>query len=292
MTGYLHHIQWSVANKDEVVRLLTDTWGGQALCQRDLETVVRLGSTLFLVSEKQPEAARTSSSSTSSSYPQLQCCHGSVCHHSQAVFCICLEVEDVAGLVERMVDQGSRLVIASHSITETDLGRVECAVVTSPCENVLHSLVNTKHYRGVFLPGFTPVSSPSPSPSQLRPGLGQVDHLTYVCRAGESQDILQWYSLTCGMQTFVINPSQASDVVDVEGEAGLRLRVGEWMEEWLCREVGGEIPPPPSPVTSQSSHQHRTNFKLVLAEPLGEGGHVNRRVTLYPATTHHHGCIL
>ena len=102
-----------------------------------------------------------------------------------------------------------------------------------------------------------------------------MDHLTYVCRAGQSKEILEWYCLTCGMETFIINPSQGTDMVEVEGEAGLRLRVGEWLGEWLCREVGGEIKPLSSP---SSHHQHRNNFKLVLAEPLGEGGHVNRRV--------------
>ena len=170
------------------------------------------------------------------------------------------------------------MVIAVHSLTEPDLGRVDCAVVTSPCENVLHTLVNTKHYRGVFLPGFTPVTAPSPSPSQLGPGLTQLDHLTYVCRAGQSKEILQWYSNTCGMETFSINPSQPSEVVDVEGEAGLRLRVGEWLGEWLCTEVGGEIPQAPA-----TPYQDLNNFKLVLAEPLGEGGHVNRRVASLPS---------
>ena len=182
------------------------------------------------------------------------------------------------------------MVISAQSLTEPELGRVEWAVVSSPCENVLHSLVNTRHYQGVFLPGFTPITSPSPSLSQLTPGITQLDHLTYVCRAGQSKDILQWYSNTCGMETFIIDPSQDSDVVDVEGEAGLRLRVGEWMGEWLCREVGGEIPPPSPP---RAPHQDLNNFKLVLAEPLGEGGHVNRRVvtlSLSPCLPSHYKC--
>ena len=190
------------------------------------------------------------------------------------MFNICLEVEDVAGTVERMEREGSRLVMPGRSISSS-LGRVETAVVSSPCENVLHSLVNTSQYQGVFLPGFSPVTSPSsPSPSpQLTPGLKQLDHLTYVCRAGQSQAILEWYSKTCGMETFLLNPSQpGSEVVEVEGEAGLRLRVGEWLGEWLCREVGGQISPP------LPSQQHLNSFKLVLAEPLGQGGHVNRRV--------------
>ena len=273
MSGYIHHLQWSVASRDQMVSRLAETWGAEVVAGRELESVLRLGSTLILLSEKQQEPL---SWSPSLSYPYLQCCQGKVCPHTQSVFNICLEVEDVPGTVDRMEREGSRLVMAPHSITSS-LGRVDCAVVSSPCENVLHSLVNTRQYRGVFLPGFSPVTAPSLS-SSLSPSLKQLDHLTYVCRAGQSQEILEWYRNTCGMQTFLINPSQASDVVDVEGEAGLRLRVGEWLGEWLCREVGGEIPPPSPPTSTTSSHHQMNNFKLVLAEPLGEGGHVNRRV--------------
>jgi hypothetical protein len=33
---------------------------------------------------------------------------------------------------------------------------VDFAVVTSPCDNVIHSLINTSRYTGLFLPGFLP----------------------------------------------------------------------------------------------------------------------------------------
>ncbi len=31
---------------------------------------------------------------------------------------------------------------------------MDYAVVTSPCDNVIHSLINTSRYTGLFLPGF------------------------------------------------------------------------------------------------------------------------------------------
>ena len=99
-------------------------------------------------------------------------------------------------------------------------------------------------------------------------GLTHLDHVTLVCRPGQSGHILDWYRDTCGMQTFVIKPGQASQL-EVEGEDGLRLVVGSWLTEWLCREVGGHIQRPGQP---------HNNFKLVLAEPLGRTGHVTRRV--------------
>ena len=59
--------------------------------------------------------------------------------------------------------------------------------------------------------------------------------------------------------------------MEVGGEAGLRLKVGAWLGAWLCRETGATI----------GQQEEESNFKLVLAEPLTEGGsgHVDR----YPA---------
>ena len=99
-------------------------------------------------------------------------------------------------------------------------------------------------------------------------GLTYIDHITYVCRAGESDKILDWYHNTCGMTRFKLSPSEDDkEGVTVDGEAGLRLKVGEWLSEWLCRETG---------VTCNSDKQK--DFKLVLAEPLTDNtqGHVNR----------------
>ena len=107
MPGYIHHIQWSVANRAQMVSRLAETWGAEVVAGRELETVLRLGSTTFLVSQKQQEEEGERPSSPSSpSYPYLQCCQGKVCPHSQSVFNICLEVEDVAGTVERMEREG------------------------------------------------------------------------------------------------------------------------------------------------------------------------------------------
>ena len=97
-----------------MVTQLTEIWGGQAHCERELETVVRLGSTLILVSEKQQGEVRRYCS-PGPCYPYLQCCHGTVCKHSQAVFNICLEVGDVPGTVERMERQAEWITLGPRS---------------------------------------------------------------------------------------------------------------------------------------------------------------------------------
>ncbi len=54
-------------------------------------------------------------------------------------------------------------------------GDVDYAVVTSPCDNVVHSLLNTSRFSGTFLPGFLPIKddiedSSSSEPNYVRNG--------------------------------------------------------------------------------------------------------------------------
>ena len=198
-------------------------------------------------------------------YPYLKCCHGAQCPHADSVFNICLEVEDVSRVCQDMETHGSRVITPVHTLT-TDHGELTCAVVSSPCDNVIHSLVNTSQYTGPFLPGFD--QEKNSDNDIVDTGLTHLDHVTYVCRPGDSDRILTWYQQTCGMTRFKMTPSEGEEGVEVTGEAGLRLKVGEWMSEWMCREVG---------VSSDDQVKER-NFKLVLAEPLevNHDGHVNR----------------
>ena len=155
-------------------------------------------------------------------------------------------------------------------IGEAEEGLVTVAAVSSPCENVMHSLVNTRHYAGTFLPGFTEVEEESqdPATSDL---LTHIDHVTYVCNMGDTERILAWYRDTAGMQRFLLSPDEDPEVGVVFEEVGMKLNVGDWVAEWLCREQG---------VHSGHTDEAR-NFKLVLAEPLTEGG--SGHVDKYPA---------
>ena len=88
-------------------------------------------------------------------------------------------------------------------------GKVELAVVTSPCDNVIHTLVNTSSYTGSFLPGFRK-SEPNDldkeemdkevlNKEELDKEEGEllcdIDHVTYVCHEGESLKILAFYKV-------------------------------------------------------------------------------------------------
>ena len=42
-----------------------------------------------------------------------------------------------------------------------------------------------------------------------------MDHITYVCRTGEIQGVLEWYARVFGMKRFMISPQETVD----DGEA-------------------------------------------------------------------------
>ena len=147
-------------------------------------------------------------------------------------------------------------------------GNVELAVVTSPCDNVIHSLVNTDHYSGVFLPGFTPCEDDELS-LDTTDLMSHIDHVTYVCNIGDTERILAWYRSCCGMERFLISQDEDPEVGMVFDDMGMKLNVGNWITEWMCREQGVQW--------LDSDHSSVRNFKLVLAEPLPDNvdSHVN-----------------
>ena len=246
MRSYIHHVQWSVADVGACVAKLRREYGMRLVAVREAgdqsEAVMRSGPVTFLVSPSSDLMV----GEERGAYPLLSSGRPS----TDTVFNICLAVNNVTDAWERMVGAGARSLIRPRVIRDLE-GEVEMAAVTSPCDNVIHSLVNTDNYKGVFLPGFSAFED-----TEVRAEAGDlvtsIDHVTYVCHAGDTERILAWYRECCGMQRFLITEDEDPEVGLVVPDVGMRLSVGEWVTEWLCREEGVQ----------------GDNFKLVLAEPL------------------------
>ena len=101
-------------------------------------------------------------------------------------------------------------------------GKVEVAVVSSPCDNVIHSLVNTSAYSGSFLPGFIMSNSSKEldDKEEEEELLCDMDHVTYVCREGESLKILAFYKVSISRISININLM-------------LIRRHAAWSDSWL-----------------------------------------------------------
>ena len=258
MRGYIHHVQWSVADVGVSVAKLRREYGMQMVAIREvgdqIEAVMNSGSVTFLVSPSSDQTVE-GEEGEGASYPLLSSGRPNI----DTVFNICLAVDNVTEAWERMVKGEARSLINPRIILDKE-GEVEMAAVTSPCDNVIHSLVDIDKYTGVFLPGFSAFED-----TEVRSGAGDlltsIDHVTYVCNPGDTERILAWYRECCDMQRFLItedeDPEAGLEVPDV----GMRLSVGEWVTEWLCREQGVQ----------------GDTFKLVLAEPLegNKESHVN-----------------
>ena len=271
MPGYLHHIQWSVASLQETSHKLRTEYGMREVAGREdrltgrREVVLQSGLVTFLLSETREEVVVEDQTG----YPWLSSGRRGGERQTDSVFNICLEVGDVRESYERMTGAGSLSISAPRDL-RTEEGEVTVAVVSSPCRQVVHSLVNTAGYSGTFLPGFSPLQDSQGEEGQEEVGdlLTHIDHITLVCQPGDSRTILDWYSNTCGMQPFTLSQEEVpGEGTDFE-EVGLKLNVSSWVTEWLCREEG---------VTWDPSQDNVKNFKLVLAEPLPglEDSHVN-----------------
>lgn len=269
MPGYIHHIQWCVSNLEDSLHTLMEGYKFYLLASREgqnKEAVLQSGDIKFLISER---TDCENQSDLVDSYPWLRCtCRNKSRHEIDSVFNVCLEVGDVDKAFSSMTYNGSETLHPPKTI-KTSEGFIRYAVVTSPCDNVIHSLVNTKGYTGVFLPGFSASENFDKKIDNETGYLTHIDHVTYVGNVGDTERILNWYRACCGMERFVISQDDDPEIGTVFDDVGMKLNVGDWLSEWMCREDGV--------MWYKDGEQKEKNFKLVIAEPLAdrEDSHVH-----------------
>ena len=213
----------------------------------DIEVVLTSGNVTFLLSPSKREFVKP----VENEYPLLASGRKGI----DTVFNICFTVDDVEKAFKKMTDNGSTPICDPEVISD-----MAFAAVSSPCENVIHSLININNYDGVFLPGFTEYEDLLPS--KTTDLMTHIDHVTYVCNIGDTERILSWYRKSCGMERFLISPDEDPELGVIFEDVGMKLNVGNWITEWMCREEGIKM----------LQEDDVRNFKLVLAEPLpGDG---------------------
>jgi len=276
MPGYIHHIEWCVSDLRNQVQKLVSQYGFQPIGHRirRIETgfglkkkcwiveqvIVQSGDTIFIITQK----SRTSSSENqdldevkNDEYPILTCCENEN-HKRDTVFNVALTVgshlEEIIEKVKRL--NGSEQILSPiRSIDDCKL-----AVIKSCCGNVTHTLLDRKSLFNCFEK--VEKSNLYGEPWENRKfATSFMDHVTYVCKKGQSSEILAWYGDIFKMKRFLVNPQESDDGVEIAGDVNMRLTVGEWMSSWLCREEG---------VQFHEESTDRLNFKLVLAEPLDD----------------------
>ncbi len=251
----MHHVEWYVRDLDATAASLKQNFGFSEHASRCGENyrqvVLKSGETYFLLTERHALALH------------LEEEHYPIAYYDSlgrdTLFNVCLSVDNVSAVLNRL-EAANTKVVDGFKLLQDVQGSVDYALIKSCVGNVHHSLVDTRKYKGSFLPGFIE-SKPTAKVAVEPPLTTHIDHITYVCRSGESLQILDWYSQRFGMERFLLSRDEPSDDGVVIGEdVGMRMMVGEWIASWMCREVGVK--------SARDSMEERTNFKLVLAEPL------------------------
>ncbi|XP_014679902.1 PREDICTED: 4-hydroxyphenylpyruvate dioxygenase-like protein [Priapulus caudatus] len=180
---------------------------------------------------------------------------------NNSVFNVCFNVQSVKEIVNRVSKFSGKhsLLQLPTSLSDSD-GVVEYAVVYTGIGNIIHTLIDTSKYYGVFLPCFLNIESNDLTHGSLPGQSLYFDHVTYACHAGSSHSIMTWYESCFGLKRFFINSDEDKDegFTIKEEDFGLRLKA---MEYWKCAETG---------LTNQNdSHESQANeIKIVFAEPL------------------------
>ena len=121
-----------------------------------------------------------------------------------SVFNVALEVQNVQSLSQKMALNGVEILKEFKSISDNH-GHVDVCVVKSVVGNVMHTLINSENYHGIFLPGFLPICEPNQGLKIDDVNISHIDHITFACEVGASSSIIQWYETNFCMKRFFLN---------------------------------------------------------------------------------------
>ncbi|XP_031568838.1 4-hydroxyphenylpyruvate dioxygenase-like protein [Actinia tenebrosa] len=189
-----------------------------------------------------------------------------------SVFNVTFEVKDVNEITKRVFYSNGGNVLVSPTTLSDSHGQILSSVIETPCENVLHTLIDKSNYDGPFLPGFYDLTSKTLEilPENCRQLskdedlVTHIDHIAFACHRNSSLKIIDWYEKCFGFTRFELNDKEEEDGFKIESfvngsYVGMKLTA---MEYWKCAEVGIEV----------KSNDPRDGVKFVLAEALpGQG---------------------
>jgi 4-hydroxyphenylpyruvate dioxygenase-like putative hemolysin len=84
-------------------------------------------------------------------------------------------------------------------------GSIEYACIKSCLGNVVHTLLDTSKYTGIYLPGFVPTSTEIDGSSSDRLLMRSIDHVAFAVSRDEALSTMAWYETVLGMKRFLVN---------------------------------------------------------------------------------------
>jgi 4-hydroxyphenylpyruvate dioxygenase len=185
------HIEFYVGNARQSAHFYRTAFGFEFAAYRGPETGVRDRASYLLVQNKIRLVLTTPLHPDHPIAEQVRM-------HGDGVHDIALWVDDAESAWTATVDRGARSVRPPETLTDAN-GEVRLSSIAIYGDTI-HTFVERRNYRGLFLPGFEPVERPDPL---ARPsGLQYVDHMVGNVGWGEMDKWVNFYRDVMGFRMF------------------------------------------------------------------------------------------
>lgn len=184
------HVHLWVGNAKQAADWYTARFGFKKVAYRGLDSKPQRSSAVASYVLRQGNATIVFSSGLLDSHPADMAVH--LARHGDAVRDVAFEVDDCRGIFNEAVKRGAVALREPHE-EKDDHGSVVLATIRTYGDTV-HTFVERKNYKGVFLPGFQEVNQVDPlltiTPS---PNLVRIDHCVGNQPERVMEPVAQWY---------------------------------------------------------------------------------------------------
>jgi 4-hydroxyphenylpyruvate dioxygenase len=185
------HVEFYVGNARQAAHYYRTAFGFELKAYRGPETGVRDRASYLLVQNKIRLVLTTP---LHPDHPIAEHIH----LHGDGVHDIALWVDDAGSAWTATVDRGARSVRPPEALTDSS-GEVRLASIAIYGDTI-HTFVERRNYRGLFLPGFAPIDTSDPL---ARPaGLMHIDHMVGNVGWGEMEKWVSFYRDVMGFRMF------------------------------------------------------------------------------------------
>ncbi|CAH8853895.1 unnamed protein product [Trichobilharzia szidati] len=208
----IHHIRFATKNIWHMYDTFTQGFGFKFHCLskqgQGLNLVLKNGQTVMMLSETQKPI---------NTYYSFKC-HSELSNwrtEHDGPFDIALEVDNVFEVCERASQLSGGEDVLLEPTTYTDYhGKVIIGVIKSCVGNLLHTVIDSSHYKGLFLPGYTlpelgeytDLQKILYKPRQnSKLSVKYIDHIALVGECGYSDYFIRWYEAVFGTKRMFVN---------------------------------------------------------------------------------------
>ena len=189
-------IEFYVGNAKQAAHFYTSALGFNVVAYRGPETGVRDRASYLLQQDKIRFVLTTAIRPDLSAEAKAIADH--VYRHGDGVRDLALWVDDARDAYEKAVERGAESVHEPRVMRDDD-GEVIVAAIKTYGETI-HSLVERKNYKGLFMPGFRPVTQAYQPPSV---GLKYVDHCVGNVELGKMNVWVDFYATVMGFRNLL-----------------------------------------------------------------------------------------